>query len=44
MKTLIWKLFQTSLFIANTAQVRSPSADGGFSFSGSIQEVIKFYE
>ena len=33
-----------TLYTVNTKQEKSLSTDGGFSFSGSIQEVIKFRE
>ena len=32
------------VYTVNTMQEKSLSTDGGFSFSGSIQEVIKFCE
>ena len=41
---LLWKSFRVSLYTVNTMQEKSLSTDGGFSFLGSIQEVIKFCE
>ena len=35
---------RVSLYTVNTKLEKSLSTDGGFSFSGSIQEVIKFRE
>ena len=42
-----WELFsklKMSLWYVSVMQEKSLSTDGGFSFSGSIQEVIKFCE
>ena len=38
------KLFQAIWFTHNKLSERLLSSDGGFSFAGSIQEVIKFRE
>ena len=40
----LWRLFQAILFAHNKLSERLRSSDSGFSFTGSIQEVIKLRE